>query len=90
MKYIYFILENTNNSYKKVSIEIDDKLDFEELKKLLENKGETEVQLILRQKDTKFIIKLENPRKWRSKKFSPTTRNKIHLKFTPNLTRNSS
>ena len=35
-----------NNSYKKVSIEIDEKLDLEELKKLLEKKGETEVQLI--------------------------------------------
>ena len=53
-----------NNSYKKVSIEIDEKLDLKELKKLLQEKGETEVQLIVRQKDTKFTIKLENPRKF--------------------------
>ena len=53
-----------NNSYKKVSIEIDEKLDLQELKKLLEKKGETEVQLIIRQKDTKFTVKLENPRKF--------------------------
>ena len=53
-----------NNDYKKVSIEIDEKLDLQELKKLLEKKGETEVQLIIRQKDTKFTVKLENPRKF--------------------------
>ncbi len=53
-----------NNSYKKVSIEIDENLDLQELKKLLEKKGETEVQLVIRQKDTKFTIKLENPRKF--------------------------
>ena len=53
-----------NNSYKKVSIEIDEKLDLQELKKLLEKKGETEVQLIIRQKDTKFTVKLEKPRKF--------------------------
>ena len=53
-----------NNSYKKVSIEIDEKLDLRELKKLLEKKGETEVKLIIRQKDTKFTVKLENPRKF--------------------------
>ncbi len=53
-----------NNSYKKVSIEIDENLDLQELKKLLEKKGETEVHLVVRQKDTKFTIKLENPRKF--------------------------
>ena len=31
---------------------------------VLEKKGETEVQLIIRQKDTKFTVKLENPRKF--------------------------
>ena len=54
-------------SLKKVSIEIDEKLDLQELKKLLEKKGETEVELIIRQKDTKFTIKLENPRKYNLK-----------------------
>ena len=53
-----------SNNYKKVSIEIDEKLDLQELKQLLEKKGETEVQLIIRQKDTKFTVKLENPRKF--------------------------
>ena len=41
-----------------------------ELKKLLQEKGETEVQLIVRQKDTKFTIKLENPRKFDLKLFN--------------------
>ena len=59
-----------NNSYKKVSIEIDEKLDLQELKKLLQEKGETEVQLIVRQKDTKFTIKLKNPRKFDLKLFN--------------------
>jgi len=59
-----------NNSYKKVSIEIDDNLNFHELKKLLEKKGETEVHLVLRQKDTKFTVKLENPRKFDLKLFN--------------------
>ena len=53
-----------SNSYKKVSIEIDEKLDLQELKQLLDKRGETEVQLIIRQKDTKFTVKLENPRKF--------------------------
>ena len=53
-----------SNSYKKVSIEIDEKLDLQELKQLLDKRGETEIQLIIRQKDTKFTVKLENPRKF--------------------------
>ena len=71
-----------NNSYKKVSIEIDEKLDFEELKKLLEKKGETEVQLIMRQKDTKFTIKLENPRKFDLKLFNEVKNREYVKKIT--------
>ena len=71
-----------NNSYKKVSIEIDEKLDFKELKKLLEKKGETEVQLIMRQKDTKFTIKLENPRKFDLKLFNEVKNREYVKKIT--------
>jgi len=71
-----------NNNYKKVSIEIDEKLDFTELKKLLEKKGETEVQLVIRQKDTKFIIKLENPRKFDLKLFNEVKNREYVKKIT--------
>ena len=71
-----------NNSYKKVSIEINDKLDFQELKKLLEKKGETEVQLIMTQKDTKFTIKLENPRKFDLKLFNEVKNREYVKKIT--------
>ena len=70
VKKIVFLDSLINSNYKKVSIEIDEKLDLEELKKLLEKKGETEVQLIIRQKDTKFTVKLENPRKFDLKLFN--------------------
>ena len=71
-----------NNSYKKVSIEIDEKLDLKELKKLLQEKGETEVQLIVRQKDTKFTIKLENPRKFDLKLFNEVKNREYVKKIT--------
>ncbi len=71
-----------NNNYKKVSIEIDEKLDLKELKKLLEKKGETEVELIIRQKDTKFTIKLENPRKFDLKLFNEVKNREYVKKIT--------
>ena len=71
-----------NNSYKKVSIEIDENQDFQELKKLLEKKGETEVQLVIRQKDTKFTIKLENPRKFDLKLFNEVKNREYVKKIT--------
>ena len=71
-----------NNNYKKVFIEIDDKQDFSELKKLLQQKGETEVQLIIRQKDTKFTIKLENPRKFDLKLFNEVKNREYVKKIT--------
>ncbi len=71
-----------NESYKKVSIEIDEKLDLEELKNLLKEKGETEVQLIVRQNDTKFTIKLENPRKFDLKLFNEVKNREYVKKIT--------
>ncbi len=71
-----------NSNYKKVSIEIDEKLDLRELKKLLEKKGETEVQLIIRQKDTKYTVKLENPRKFDLKLFNEVKNREYVKKIT--------
>ncbi len=77
------LLDNLiNNNYKRVSIEIDEKLDLNELKKLLQEKGETEVQLIVRQKDTKFTIKLENPRKFDLKLFNEVKNREYVKKIT--------
>ena len=77
------LLDNLiNNNYKKVSIEIDEKLDLNELKKLLQEKGETEIQLIVRQKDTKFTIKLENPRKFDLKLFNEVKNREYVKKIT--------
>ena len=60
----------TNYKYKKVLIEIDENSDFEEFKKLLDKKGETEINLILNQKDKKYKFKLENLRKFDLKLFN--------------------
>ena len=53
-----------------------------ELQKLLQQKGETEVQLIIRQKDTKFTIKLENPRKFDLKLFNEVKNREYVKKIT--------
>ena len=53
-----------NQNYSKVSIEVDENLNFNDLKKLLKEKGETQIQIVLRQKEKKFTFKLENPRKF--------------------------
>ena len=51
-------------------IEIDENSDLEEFKKLLDKKGETEINLILNQKDKKYKFKLENLRKFDLKLFN--------------------
>ncbi len=71
-----------NENYKKVSIEIDEKLDLKDLKKLLDKKGSTEIQIILRQKDTKFTFKLENPRKFDLKLFNDVKNKEYVRKIT--------
>ncbi len=71
-----------NDNYKKVFIEIDENHDFQELKKLLKDKGETEVQLIIKQNNKKFIIKLENPRKFDLKLFNEVKNREYVKKIT--------
>ena len=82
VKKIVLLDDLINSNYKKVSIEIDERLDLNELKKLLEKKGETEIELILRQKDTKFTIKLENPRKFDLKLFNDVKNREYVKKIT--------
>ena len=59
-----------NSNYKKVSIEINDNSNFNELKKLLDAKGETEIKIVLKENDNKFTFKLENLRKFDLKLFN--------------------
>ena len=65
-----------------MSIEVDEKLDFKEFKKLLNEKGDTEIKLILNQRDKKIIFKLENPRKFDLKLFNKVKNNEFVKKIT--------
>ena len=82
VKKIISINELVNYNYKNVSIEVDEKLDFKEFKKLLNEKGDTEIKLILNQRDKKIIFKLENPRKFDLKLFNKVKNNEFVKKIT--------
>ncbi len=68
-----------NNDYKKVFIEIDEKIELNELEKLLNETGKTEVQIILSDKDARYTFKLEKPRKFDLKLFNEV-KNKGYVK----------
>ena len=71
-----------NSNYKRVSIEINDNSDFNELKKLLETKGETEIKIVLKGNDNKFTFKLENLRKFDLKLFNEVKNRQYVKKIT--------
>ena len=71
-----------NSNYKKVSIEINDNSNFNELKKLLETKGETEIKIVLKENDNKFTFKLENLRKFDLKLFNEVKNRQYVKKIT--------
>ena len=68
-----------NTDYKKVFIEIDEKIELNELEKLLNETGKTEVQIILSDKDARYTFKLEKPRKFDLKLFNEV-KNKGYVK----------
>ncbi len=70
VKKIASLDELINHKYKKVLIEIDENSNLEEFKKLLDKKGETEINLVFYQKDKKYKFKLENLRKFDLKLFN--------------------
>ena len=82
VKKIVSLNELVNHNYKNVSIEVDEKLNFKEFKKLLNEKGQTEIKLILNQKNKKIIFKLENPRKFDLKLFNKVKNNEFVKKIT--------
>ncbi len=71
-----------NYNYKRVSIEVDEKLNFNEFKNLLDEKGETEIKIILRQKNKKITFILEKPRKFDLKLFNKVKNNEFVKKIT--------
>ena len=53
-----------NKPYPKVTIEVSENYDIDDLKKLLKNKGQTEVSLIIHNKNKKIYYNLQNSRKF--------------------------
>ena len=53
-----------NKPYPKVTIEVSENYDIDELKKLLKNKGQTEISLIIHNKNKKIYYNLQNSRKF--------------------------
>ena len=53
-----------NKPYDKVTIELNENYNLEEIKKLLENNGQTHIELIINNKDKKIHYNLQNPRKF--------------------------
>ena len=60
---ILSINEIINKPYSKVTIELNENYDINELKKLLENKGQTEISLIIHNKNKKIYYNLQSSRK---------------------------
>ena len=50
--------------YKQVTIELKDNCKLEELKKILDIKGETDIKLIFNENNKKIYYNLKNPRKF--------------------------
>ena len=53
-----------NKPYSKVTIELKENYDINELKKLLNNKGQTIINLIIHKKNEKIYYNLQNARKF--------------------------
>ncbi len=58
-------LENfVNKPYKKVSIELNDKYNLEDLKKVLSEEGETEISIVVKDNNKTLAFQLEKTRKF--------------------------
>ena len=53
-----------NKPFSKVTIELNENYDISELKKLLNNKGNTEINFVINSKDKKIYYSLQNSRKF--------------------------
>ena len=71
--------EMINKPYEKVFIELNNDYDLQELKNTLKEEGETEIQLIIKDKNKKLSFKLEKPRKFDLSIFN-NVKNKQYVK----------
>ena len=63
VKKILSLTDLINKPYPKITIELNDNFNLNELKKILEIKGSTEVDLIINNQNKKIHYSLQNPRK---------------------------
>ena len=64
VKKILSLEEVINKPYSKVTIELKNDYDLNEIKELLSNKGETEISLIIREKKKQALFSLKENRKF--------------------------
>ncbi len=79
IKNIIPINDFINKSYNNVTIEINGKSNMEDLKNLLNDKGETKVQIKVKRNSKTYIFSLKNPRKFNFSIFS-ALKNKEYIK----------
>ena len=64
MKKILNLDDVINKPYSKVTIELKNDFNIEEIKELLSNRGETEINLLIKNKNRKAIYLLQENRKF--------------------------
>ena len=79
IKNIIPINDFVNKSYNNVTIEINGKSNMEELKNLLNEPGETKVQIKVKRNSKIYIFSLKNTRKFNFSIFN-TLKNKEYIK----------
>ena len=79
IKNIIPINDFINKSYNNVTIEINGKSNMEDLKNLLNDKGETKVQIKVKRNSKIYIFSLKNPRKFNFNTFK-NIRSKEYVK----------
>ena len=71
-----------NKPYSKVTIVLKDDCNLDEIKKLLSNKGETQINLIIKEKNKHAVYSLEENRKFNLKDLKALKANKYVEKIT--------
>ncbi len=79
IKNIVPLNEFIDKSYENVTIEINGKSNMEDLKNLLNHKGETKIQIKVVRNSKVYIFLLKNPRKFNLNTFS-ALKNKEYIK----------
>ena len=64
VKKILSLDEVINKPFSKVTIELKNNFDLDEIKRLLSNKGETEINLVIKDKNKQALISLQENRKF--------------------------